>query len=381
METKFQAAAVNKSMLLKNPSACCATAQKTDDSIFKQDFITGRVAAGHGDFPRVSTTLSRADRWNHVKARTSAFRNNFTVIPGVYAAGSPTAESDVFVSANYGMSFNYLREALHGMNAWILVLDTKGINVWCAAGKGTFGTAELVNRIRVTGLDGIVQHRKLIVPQLGAPGVDAASVQKQAGFRVMYGPVRAADIPAYIKNSYKATTEMRRMTFSFMDRLVLTPMEINPAMKMYPQFALAVFLVFGFTTEGIIFKKAIFDGMPFYLGGLIAVLTGALLTPLFLPFIPFRSFAMKGLITGLAVFVPLSFAWIDFFLYSELVQLAFTLLFTAMTSYFAVQFTGATTFTHLSGVKKELKYALPMYIVTAMLSIGLILYDKVRGLI
>jgi len=158
-------------------------------------------------------------------------------------------------------------------------------------------------------------------------------------------------------------------------------MEINPAMKKFPQFALTVFIIFGINTEGIIFKKAIFEGMPFYLGGVISVLTGAFLTPLLLPFIPFRSFAIKGLLTGLALFVPLSFALIDVFLYSEMIQLAFVLLFTAMTSYFAVQFTGATTFTHLSGVKKELKYALPMYIVTAVLSIGLILYDKVRGLI
>jgi len=34
-----------------------------------------------------------------------------------------------------------------GRNLWILILDTKGVNVWCAAGKGTFGTEELVFRI------------------------------------------------------------------------------------------------------------------------------------------------------------------------------------------------------------------------------------------
>jgi len=100
-----------------------------------------------------------------------------------------------------------------------------------------------------------------------------------------------------------------------------------------------------------------------------------------LPFVPFRSFALKGLLTGLAVFVPLSFSMADVFQYSELTQLAFVLLFTAFTSYFAVQFTGATTFTHLSGVKKELKYALPIYIVTAVLSAFLILYDRVGGMI
>lgn len=382
METRFQPVAGNKSLLMKNPAgSCCGTVQTIDDKIFGQDFVTGTINNEQGRFPVARTVLTRKDRWNHVKARTTGFRNNFTVVPGLYAVGSPAADSEVFASANYGMSFNYLRQALHGLNAWILVLDTKGINVWCAAGKGTFGTAELVNRIKVTGLERIVTHKRIIVPQLGAPGVNAAEVQKQTGFRVMYGPVLAKDIKAYVDAGYRATGEMRRMKFGMIDRLVLTPMEINPAMKKYPQFALAVLVVFGLTPEGIIFRNAFFDGMPFLLGGVLAVLTGAFLTPVLLPFVPFRSFAMKGVLTGLAVFIPLSVSFANVFLYSKPAQLAFVLLFTALTSYFAVQFTGATTFTHLSGVKKELKYALPLYIVTAAFSAILIVYDKVRGLI
>ena len=81
--------------------------------------------------------------------------------------------------------------ALAGVDAWILVLDTKGINVWCAAGKGTFGTGELVHRIGSVGLAGIVSHRKIIVPQLGAPGVSWPEVLRRSGFTVEYGPVRA----------------------------------------------------------------------------------------------------------------------------------------------------------------------------------------------
>jgi CO dehydrogenase/acetyl-CoA synthase gamma subunit (corrinoid Fe-S protein) len=105
----------------------------------------------------------------------------YTVEPGIYAIGEPTAESPVFVSANYRLSFNRLRSGLAGRDGWILVLDTKGINVWCAAGKGTFGTEELVNRIETVGLGGIVAHRKLIVPQLGAPGISAHEVKQQSG--------------------------------------------------------------------------------------------------------------------------------------------------------------------------------------------------------
>ncbi len=92
------------------------------------------------------------------------------------------------------------------------MLDTKGINVWCAAGKGTFGTDELVHQIEATQLAGVVDHRSLVLPQLGAPGVSAHEVKKRSGFRVEYGPVRARDLPEYLKTR-KATPEMRKNIF------------------------------------------------------------------------------------------------------------------------------------------------------------------------
>ena len=82
------------------------------------------------------------------------------------------------MTANYKLSFDAIRKNLSGQNGWILVLDTKGINVWCAAGKGTFGTNELVKRIRLVSLEKIVNHKRLILPQLGAAGVAAHKVKE-----------------------------------------------------------------------------------------------------------------------------------------------------------------------------------------------------------
>ena len=81
---------------------------------------------------------------------------DYKVEPGLYAVGSPDSASPVLVTSNYKMTFDRVRAELGGLNLWLMVLDTDGVNVWCAAGKGTFGIAEFVNRIRVTGLDGIV---------------------------------------------------------------------------------------------------------------------------------------------------------------------------------------------------------------------------------
>ena len=89
--------------------------------------------------------------------------------PGLYLIGDPTPDSPVIVTANYTLSVDAVRAALAGIDCYLLVLDTKGINVWCAAGKGTFGTAELVRRIARTGLSEIVRHRTLILPQSWGP--------------------------------------------------------------------------------------------------------------------------------------------------------------------------------------------------------------------
>jgi hypothetical protein len=170
---------------------------------------------------------------------------------------------------------------------------------------------------------------------------------------------------------------MRTVTFPFIDRLILAPMEINPAMKKhYPLYALIMLAIFGLQPGGIFFKDALGGGLPFLLLGLIAVSAGALLTPVFLPFIPFRSFALKGWITGmLSVFLATNF--IAAFGRLNMVLFIFSYLFFPLaSSYIALQFTGATTFTGISGVKKELKISIPLYILGIVVSLILLLFYK-----
>ncbi len=291
----------------------------------------------------------------------------------MYGVGNPDADSDVIVTANYKYSFDAVRGELKRLNLWILVLDTKGINVWCAAGKGTFGTEELVNQINITRLTQVVNHKRVIVPQLGAVGVSGYKVSKATGFKVYFGPVRAKDIRSFIEAGYKAGPDMRMIHFSFRDRLVLTPMEINPAMKKFPLFALIVLLIFGLQPQGILFKDALQVGLPFLAMGLAAILSGAFMTPVLLPLIPFRSFAVKGWIAGMAtIFVMIKTTAILEDANALLFVLAY-IFFPMFSSYWALQFTGSTTYTSMAGVKKEMKIAIPVYIgslvVTGILAI------------
>lgn len=368
-------------------SGCCGPGNTADSNGSqdnpKQPCCPGNrnktVESSLPEVSRVSTELSRSDRFEHLRCRISAYRMRYTINPGLYAAGAPDNRSDVFVSANYKMSFDMLRSSLKGMNAWILVLDTKGINVWCAAGKGTFGTDELIKRIQDARLNQVVSHRRVIAPQLGGPGIAAHTVKERTGFRVHYGPVYAKDIKAYVEAGYIATKEMRTVRFTFLDRLVLTPMEINPAMKKYPLYALLVMIVFGLHTSGISFKNALAGGLPFLVLGLVSIFAGAFLTPLFIDSIPPRSFALKGWIAGMVS--TLIFSRFTGVLEMNPALQAFTyLFFPLVSSYLALQFTGSTTFTNISGVRKELRFAMPVYISAVILSVALLALFKLREL-
>lgn len=368
---------------IRKQSSCCGPSIKTESqSIFYQDSSCCPPQKAPENYASnfippivrtVSTDWSLEDHIGQIRCRVSSYRNSYTVTPGLYAVGRPDNGSDVFASANYKLSFDILRSSLKGMNAWVLVLDTKGINVWCAAGKRTFGTEELIRRILDAHLDKLVSHKRIILPQLGAPGIAAHTVSKKTGFRVYYGPVHAKDIPAYIAAGYNATKEMRTVRFTWLDRLVLTPMEMIPALKKFPVYALVVLLIFGLQPSGIFFREAAVNGWPFLLLGLLSVFSGAFLAPLLLPFVPFRAFAIKGWITG---FISVLLAQ-GILRITDKSLLAFIyLFFPLLSSYIALQFTGSTAFTGMSGVKKELRYALPLYKAAAVISLALLAISR-----
>jgi hypothetical protein len=305
----------------------------------------------------VTTTLSVADRLGHWQMRWGLGRLRYRVAPGLYAVGSPDAGSPVLVTANYKLSFDLLRRALHGMAAWIMVLDTRGINVWCAAGKGTFGTAEVLQRVVDCRLGEVVRHRTLIVPQLGAPGVAAHQVQQGCGFRVVYGPVRAADLPAFLAAGMQAAPAMRRVTFTTGERLVLTPVEITSMLKPLA-WGIGLLLLLGGIGPGLFSPAAALTrGGAALAAGLAGMLAGTVLVPVLLPWLPGRMFAVKGALVGLLVAgtgVAIGAARLG-----GLNSAALLLALPAVSAWCAMHFTGSTPFTSPSGVEKEMRRTIP----------------------
>ena len=356
---------------------CCGPKTHDHDwpsKIADESWIVGSIDTPAGAVPTISTVLQCNDRLGAWKARWGIGRMRYAVGPGLYAVGKPIADSPVLVSANYKMSFDRLRSALAGIDAWILVLDTKGINVWCAAGKGTFGTDELVQRTAATRLSEVVSHKRLIVPQLGAPGVAAADVRQRTGFRVVYGPIRAEDIPTFLQNKMKATPQMRLVEFPFWQRLAVAPVELVMSAKYVLIVMLALLLLAGLGPDGYRLARVATAGVCSALLFAAAVFVGTILTPALLPWLPGRALSVKGLCVGIALLLgialwarttghePQSWATVA----------AWCLIVPVTTSFTAMNFTGSTNYTSLSGVRREMRRAVPIQIAAA--TVGFILW-------
>ncbi|WP_424027410.1 mercury methylation corrinoid protein HgcA [Methanoregula sp.] len=326
------------------PVSSCSCTQETDpapSNCADQDRSSPEILVA-------DSRITAANRLDHFLARWAVNRGGHRIMPGLYRLGNPGPDSPVFASANYTLSFDALRSALAGVDAYILVLDTKGINVWCAAGKGTFSTDELVRQIGTAGLAGIVRNRRIIVPQLGAPGISWPDVLRRTGFTVEYGPVRARDLPEYLR-SHTATPAMRRVEFPLRDRAVLAPVELVHVLLP----ALVAAIMFWFLA-----------GLSAALAVVAAVIAGTILFPILLPFIPTHDFSTKGFILGGIVALPFAVlygtdphlaGWLA--IACAIIPL---LIIPAVTAYLALNFTGSTPFTSRTGVKKEIFRYVPV---------------------
>jgi len=360
------------------PCCCSASSPSNHAESTGDSWILTYTNTPIGKVPVVSTRLTPLDHFGTAAVRLGFKRMNYAIEPGLYAVGNPHPDSPVLVSANYKLSFDHLRQELEGIDAWILVLDTKGVNVWCAAGKGTFGTDEIVHGVQATGLEKVIVHRTLIVPQLGAPGVAAHKVKAQSGFSVVFGPVRAVDIPTFLKTGMRATPEMRRVNFDLVDRLAVVPVELVQGIRYGWLPALALFLLAGINRHAFDSALMLAHGSKAVLMLLLSIVCGGLLTPALLPWLPGRAFAVKGMVAGaIPAFGIILAGWIPTgTIGGKLDASSWLLIVPALSSFVAMNYSGASTFTSLSGVLKEMRYAIPLQIAVA--SVGLALWIAAR---
>jgi len=362
-------------MQVKKDEACCGSPPGPECSRFARPgyeirrYVEEFVDTAAGLVPKIRTKLSAADRAASILARFGIGRDSYAIAPGIYCTGTPVVDSPVLVTANYKLTFDSLRKELSSLSAWILVLDTRGINVWCAAGKALFSTEEVIKRVKISGLDKIVSHREIILPQLSATGVSAIDVKRGSGFKVIWGPIRAKDIKQFLDAGMKADESMRRVTFTVAERLVLIPVELSFLVKPTAIILIGFFLLSGIGTEIFSVKDAWSRGIMAALAYASGIFAGAVFVPAVLPWLPGKAFSVKGAITGIIA---------AFFVVMTLKDVANTWELTALflctmavSSYLGMNFTGSTPYTSPSGVEKEMRKAIPLQALAGLASIVL----------
>jgi len=157
---------------------------------------------------------------------------------------------------------------------------------------------------------------------------------------------------------------MRQKTFTIWERAVLIPVELVSALKAV-LIVIPVFLLLGGLGGTEPFWVKVLDRGLFAVFALLGALAaGAVITPLLLPWLPGRAFSLKGFSVGL--FVALILAVFRMGSFSGwaggLEILSWFLLVPAAAAFLAMNFTGASTYTSLSGVRREMKWAVPLEI-------------------
>jgi len=138
---------------------------------------------------------------------------------GLIKIGSPDRNSFVFLSCNYHLTVERVKRALKGIDAYLLIANSRGINVWCAATGGLFTNHDVISVLKTSGIEELVDHRDVILPQFAAAGVETKIIKRKTGWNVVWGPVFAKDIPAFIHNRLEKTPQMREVDFPWVHRV------------------------------------------------------------------------------------------------------------------------------------------------------------------
>jgi ubiquinone/menaquinone biosynthesis C-methylase UbiE len=260
--------------------------------------------------------------------------------PGLYRFGNPSKDSPVLVTANYLLTFSSVKKHLRGVDCYLLVIDTRGINVWCAAGEGNFSAEEIHTSLLATRVGDIVDTRTLVLPKLSSNGVRYREVKRLSGWKAVFGPVYARNIPEYLRNGCVTTDSMKRVSFDLAQRL-----------RVAPPFAL--FVAFLFCVPLIIFHDLYSPLIP-----LIALAAG-LLFPAAFYLLPTEQFFKKALALGLVG--TAAAAVLQLFKGASFVEIVrWGLIITGITLFVAMDFSGMSAVSNYSRIKREFYVAIPI---------------------
>lgn len=147
---------------------------------------------------------------------------------GIIKIGNPNKNSPVFLTCNYSLTVERVKRSLRKIDCFLLVANSHGINVWCASTGGHFTNHSVISAIKTSGIESLVDHRRIILPQLAASGIESRVIKEKTGWQVIWGPVYARDIPHFLKNGFRKTPEIRQVKFPLSHRIEMALMWAFP---------------------------------------------------------------------------------------------------------------------------------------------------------
>ncbi len=202
--------------------------------------------------------------------------------PGLRRVGRPDRDSPVLITGNYLITVRRLRRALKDLDAWLLVTDSRGINVWCATSGGHLTNRDLVRALRSSGIEEKVDHRRLVIPGLSAPGLEPRVIRDRTGWEALFGPVHMRDLPRFLAYG-SLTREMRSVSFRPIQRLEIGAIWGAPMGSIY--------LLAGWALAGL--EAAVLSAA--------AALIVSLIVCLLLPWVPVRGWKRAWAALGITV--------------------------------------------------------------------------------
>jgi acetyl-CoA decarbonylase/synthase complex subunit gamma len=122
------------------------------------------------------------------------------VEPNIYPVGEPGADSPVFVTTNFSLTYFIVSGEIEnsGLNAWLVVPECEGMSVLTAWAAGKFSGATVAKFCKEAGLEDQVSRRDIVIPGYVAQ-ISGDLEENLPGWSVLVGPQEAADLESFIK--------------------------------------------------------------------------------------------------------------------------------------------------------------------------------------
>ena len=125
------------------------------------------------------------------------------VEPKLYSVGEPTADSPVYCTTNFSLTYYIVEGEVEASRvpSRILSVDTGGISVLTAYADNKFTAETITAAMRKADLDNLVNHRKIVIP--GYVAVLKGALEEESGWEVMVGPREASGISKFAKENFE----------------------------------------------------------------------------------------------------------------------------------------------------------------------------------